>query len=226
MTPARIAAIADVHSPRYLHDFQVALLNHEVPDLLLFAGDMINRGKVDEYINIIDAVESQLGRDFPILACFGNEEPLKCQNEIKKTTKGFITFLDDKSQTLKLAGSAITVIGVSGTTIESSRSYIGALEELQTTFEKRALRLSGLLQKASKSSEYVILLMHFSPLLENDPNRFSWWVEKVVENCPPNLIIHGHIHDGIQNEVRIGATVIRNVALPATGRVTEMNLPH
>ncbi len=224
MTPVRIAAIADVHSPRYLHDFQVALMNCELPDLLLFAGDMINRGKVDEYINIIEAVESQLGRDIPLLACFGNEEPLECQNEIQNTTKGFITFLDEKSRTLKISGSTITVIGVSGATIESSRSDAEALKELQTTFEKRTLRLSHLLQKASKSSDYVILLMHFSPLLENDPNRFSWWVERAVEIYPPSLIIHGHIHDCIQHEVRIGSTVIRNVALPATGRVTELKL--
>ena len=70
----RIAAIADVHSPRYLNEFREALKKCKRPDLFLLAGDMVNFGKIEEYRNISDAITSQFGDSLPIMACFGNDE--------------------------------------------------------------------------------------------------------------------------------------------------------
>ena len=70
----KILAVADVHSPRYLDEFAKALAQHEQPDAFLLAGDMINRGNAEEYTNVLNTIEKVLGTNFPIIACFGNEE--------------------------------------------------------------------------------------------------------------------------------------------------------
>ncbi|MHA1964984.1 MAG: metallophosphoesterase family protein [Candidatus Thorarchaeota archaeon] len=224
MSPVKIAAIADVHSPRFLNDFNVALSKCEKPDLFLFAGDMINRGNEKEYKNVLDTVDSQLGSDFPITACFGNEDLLGSRDELHLMTKDRLTFLDEKSITLNLHGSRIAIVGLSAVGAELLEAQSNTVAEIQTIFEERALQLSQLLQGATSSSDYVILLMHFSPLLETNPAEFSWWISRAMETSAPNLIIHGHIHNSTRTKIEIGATTIRNVALPAVGSITELNI--
>jgi len=224
MSPAKIAAVADVHSPKFLDEFQFALSKCTQPDLFLLAGDMINRGKVDEYTNVLDAIDSQFCSNFPILACFGNEDPLDIKEELDQITEGRLTFLDEKSITITSSGSRIAIIGISSVSADLLKVQSNTVSEIQTIFEERALLLSQLLQEASSSSDYVILMMHFSPLLEANPTEFSWWVSRAVKTAPPNLIIHGHIHNSTRNKLEIGATTIRNVALPAIGSITELIL--
>ena len=50
----KIIAVADVHSPKFLREFDESLSIHDRPDLLLLAGDMINFGKVTEYVAIVE----------------------------------------------------------------------------------------------------------------------------------------------------------------------------
>ena len=224
MSPIKIAAVADVHCPRFLNEFKTALTRCTKPDLFLFAGDMVNLGKADEYITVLDTVDSQLGSGFPIVACFGNEDPLEIQDELHTLINERLTFLDQKSITLNLFGSRISIIGMSAASMEPSEPQGNTVSDIQTIFEERALNLSRLLDEASTTSDFVILLMHYSPLLESTSNEFSWWISRAVQSAPPNLIIHGHIHDATIEKVEIGATTIRNVALPVTESITELIL--
>jgi Icc-related predicted phosphoesterase len=219
LNPVKIAAIADVHSPRFLNEFKTALSRCQKPDLFLFAGDMINRGKAPEYINILDTLDSQFGSDFPIVACFGNEDPLDIRDEVLSLTEGRLTFLDDNSLSLRFAGHRISIVGMSTVGLNPTDT-----QTMGTIFEKRAKDLSRLLQNATSSSDYVILLMHYSPLLETNPNQFSWWVSKVVQNATPNLIVHGHVHNSPASTVTIGTTTVRNVALPVLGSITALSI--
>jgi len=217
----KIAAVGDVHSPRFLTDFTIALSKCKTPDIFLFAGDMISRGKEEEYINILNAIDSQLGSEFPILSCFGNEDPVGMKNKLCLVTRDRLTFLDEKSVILSIGGSQVSVVGISAVSSELLDVRSKDVDKIRIAFEERASRLSSLLQDVSKFSDYVILLMHFSPLLENSLSEFSWWISRAVEKNPPTLIIHGHVHDSIRNELKVGSTIIRNVALPATHSVTE-----
>jgi Icc-related predicted phosphoesterase len=224
MSPVKVAAVADVHSPKFLSDFNIALSKCEKPDLFLFAGDMIHRETVLEYINVLDTVESHLGSDFPILACFGNEDPADIQDELHFLTRDRITFLDERAITLTIAGSRIAIVGMSAVSSETLEVQSNTVTEMRTIFEERASQLSRLLLEASHSSDYIILLMHFNPLLESDLTQFSWWVSRGVEKVSPNLIIHGHVHNSTSNKVELGTTTIRNVALPVVGSITELTL--
>lgn len=224
MSPVKIAAVADVHSPRFLSEFRTALSKCRPPDLFLFAGDMVNRGKADQYVNVLDTVDSQLGSNFPIMACYGNEDPLEIQDELHTMTKNRLTFLNEKKITLNLSGSRVSIIGISAASMEPSEPQGNTVSDIQAIFEARASQLSCLLDKASSSADYSILLMHYSPLLESTSNEFSWWISRAIETAPPTLIVHGHIHNSTRNKLEIGATTIRNVALPAIGSITELSL--
>lgn len=219
MNPIKVAAVADVHSPRFLNEFKTALRRCEKPDLFLLAGDMINRGKVDEYPKVLDVLDVQLGTDFPVVACFGNEEPIACRDELHLITQDRVTFLDENAISFNISGFTIDIIGISATSEPTN-----AVAEMRTSFEERSHRLSTLLQEASNNADYVILLMHFSPLSETNLSEFSWWVSRAIEMNPPNHIIHGHVHDSARNAVKLRSTVIRNVALPAFSSITEFNL--
>ena len=158
------------------------------------------------------------------MACYGNEDPVELQDELQVLTKGRITFLDEKSITLNLSGSKVAIIGMSAASMEPSEPQGDMVSDIQSVFEERASHLSRLLEDAVMSSDYVVLLMHYCPLLESTSDEFSWWMSRALETSPPNLIVHGHIHNSTRNKIEIGATTILNVALPAIGSITELSL--
>lgn len=216
----RIAAVADVHSPRFLNEFTSSLTQCRKPDLFLFAGDIVNRGKADEYLRVVDAIDRIHG-EVPIIACFGNEEYLESRVEIISQIRNRVAFLDETAIRVSITGSTIGVVGSSvilDQSIEQSR--------IRNFFENRADRISQLLQDVAKNTEHTILLLHYSPFVKNhdETHSFSWWVSKAVETKKPSLIVHGHIHDSTNPKVVIETTPVYNVALPAVGSITELTL--
>lgn len=187
------------------------------PDLFLLAGDIVNRGKADEYPLVVDAIE-RLHGDVPIVACFGNEEYTDSRDEIVSLVGNRVSFLDESTTTLTITDSIIKIVGAS---VILDRSL--EISDIRTFFEKRADRVSRLLHDAGTDSSDVILLMHYSPL-EEKQQSFSWWVSRAIEDVKPTLIVHGHIHDSKEKKVVIGPTSVYNVALPAVGSITELTL--
>ena len=212
-----IAAVADVHSPRFFVEFVTLLGRCPCPDLCLLAGDMVNRGSVEEYPIVVDAIE-RFWDDVPIVACFGNEEYAESRDEIISLVGSRVTFLDASTTTIDIAGDRVGIIGASAVH-ESSEG----ITEIRKYFEKRADRISALLNQVYSVSKKVILLMHYSPL-EESTESFSWWVARAIKNRKPTLIVHGHVHNPSENEVVIGPTSVHNVALPATHSITELEL--
>jgi len=97
-----IAAISDVHSPRHFEDFVKAIDHLDAldtkPHLFLIAGDMINRGEIEEYEKVSNVLFGKM--NCPIVACFGNNEFTEQRDEIKRTVKN-VKFLDDQSMILE-----------------------------------------------------------------------------------------------------------------------------
>ncbi len=222
----RIGAVADVHSPKFLNEFTHSLKQCRKLDLFLLAGDIINRGAANEYHRVVSAIDRIHG-DIPIIACFGNEEYNESRGEIIELMEDRVTFLDESKISLSLAGSKIGVVGAS-VLLERSESSpertCSPHDDIRPAFEKRALRISQHLQMLAKSSDYTILLLHYSPLLESAPHSYSWWVSRALEIVQPALIVHGHVHVSSNIEVVIGSTRVYNVALPAVGSITELTL--
>lgn len=221
----RIAAVADVHSPRFLKEFTRSLKLCGKPDLFLLAGDIVNRGAANEYPRVLDAIDQILGK-IPVVACFGNEEYHETRNEIMSLAEKRVTFLDESSTFLILSNTKIGIVGAS-VLLEQTRSTLQGNNdqhyEIKNAFEKRALRVSQLLQKLANTVDYTILLLHYSPLSEESAT-YSWWISKALEKVKPSLIVHGHVHASTNHKVVIGTTSVYNVALPAVGRITELSL--
>ena len=62
-------AVGDVHCPRYLPEFIQSLEQFSAPEVFLFAGDMINRGKAEEYVTVLDVIEElekKMGKLIPM----------------------------------------------------------------------------------------------------------------------------------------------------------------
>ena len=214
----RIAAVGDIHCPRFFPLFERSLLEIEKPDVFLFAGDIVNRGKANEYPVVVDAIDSVHGR-VPIIACFGNEDnELYHEHQIIELIGDRVTFLDDATVSLSIRDSILGVVGVS-----IVKEKVKDVETMQAIFEGRARKISNFLHELTDVSDYTVVLSHYSPLVETE-TVFSWWFEKAVKNIRPSLIIHGHVHNSSRNRVVVESTPVYNVALPAVGSITEIVL--
>ena len=218
----RIAAVGDIHCPRFLHVFERSLRQREKPDIFLLAGDIVNRGKIDEYPVVLDTIESVHGQ-VPIAACFGNEDynELYPDSQVLDLVGDRVTFLDESAQSFSIKGSTLGVLGVS--IINEKAKDIPTIRAI---FEERARRLSELLQELVAVSDYTIILSHFSPLVESQSEKpaFSWWFGKIVIDARPSMIVHGHIHNSTKNRMMVESTPVYNVALPAVGSITTLDL--
>jgi Icc-related predicted phosphoesterase len=228
----RIQAVADVHSPRYLTEFKQSLNGLQPPDLFLFAGDMVSRGKADEYNTILDLIETHLGRDFPIIGCFGNEEYSEVRKEIVGLAGQRMQFLDEKSIIVETRGLQVGIVGTQGSLDKATSWQRRNIPSIKGVFERRAKRAASLLKKLDDKVDKRILLMHYSPCLETcegeDLRAFSWlgsrkFYQVILDQCP-DLVIHGHVHNSVNHKAMIGTTLIHNVALPAVGYITEISV--
>jgi len=229
----RILATGDVHSPRYLHGFVESLKDKQRPDLFLLAGDMISRGRTEEYVRVLDAIDNAFGEDLPVVACFGNEEYNEVRKELVSRLKGRMTFLDERSMTMDFDGMSVGIVGTQGSLDKATRWQRRNIPSWRGVFKRRAKRAASLLKKLNGHVDRTILLMHYSPCIETcegeDERAFSWMGSRkfyrVVLEQQPDLVVHGHVHNSILHEAQLGAALVKNVAFPAVQTVTEIDLP-
>lgn len=224
----KIAAVADVHSPKFLKEFANSLTKLGSPELFLFAGDIVNFGKAAEYRNVTKAIDLQLDPSLPIVACFGNEEFAGIRNDILQLTDDRVTFLDDEAMIFDHGRSKLGIVGTHAPFQSRGDSDDLDSTDIRKAFESRAKRLSRILKEVARKVDDTILLMHYNPLSENleesEGDSFSWWISKATESVQPDLIIHGHVHNPMRIDARIGKTRVFNVAFPARREVTQIIL--
>jgi Icc-related predicted phosphoesterase len=228
----KILAVADVHSPRYLDDFVTSLAHHTPPGLFLMAGDMINRGNIEEINNVLDAIENHLPGDYPIISCYGNDEYTESRRKLRSLAKSRVTFLDEKSIVVEVDGIKVGVVGTQGSLDRPTSWQRRNITSIKRKFEQRADRAASLLKRLVGKVDRRILLMHYSPCMETcageDERAFAWLGSKkfysVIISQQPDLVIHGHVHNSSQHEAIIENTLVRNVAFPAIGDLTELDL--
>ncbi len=228
----RMLAVADVHSPRFLDPFLRSLEQFSPPDLFLMAGDMINRGRAAEFRVILDAIHDCLGNDFRIVACYGNEEYSEVRNDITAAIGKDMVFLDETMTVIEVDGQKVGIVGTQGSLDKPTNWQRQHLPSVRRTFELRAHRAGSLLKKLRNKVDRRILLMHYSPCLETcegeDSRTFGWLGSrkfyKLIMSEQPDLVVHGHVHNSVNHEAHIGETLVRNVAIPAVGTLTELSL--
>lgn len=212
-----IAATSDVHSPRFFEEFVKVVDRLNVkPDLLVLAGDMIERGNIDEYERIYNVFFGKFV--CPIVACFGNEEFSETREEIKQKYKE-IKFLDDEATLLQIGQTIVGVVGTTGSLDEPTRWQKANIPNIELIYRNRVRIVDNLLQRMR--AHITILLTHYAPsykiLQGENPNFFknmgSIMYEQVLLDRKPSLVISGHSHKG-SKIAWIDTVPIFNVSFP------------
>jgi len=221
-----IACVSDVHSPQYFDEFVRAMDNLRIkPDLFLMAGDMIDRGRTEEFEKIHNVL---FGKIYcPIVACFGNNEYAQLREEMKEKYPD-IKFLDDESLVLEIQGIRVGIVGSTGSLDRPTTWQKRNVPDIEKIYEERVKLVDKLL--AELEGDFKILLIHYSPTyktLEGEDPRFypnlgSQKYEKVLVERKPDLVIHGHSHNGIK-KAWIDTVPIFNVAFPANKEIVVID---
>ena len=89
-------------------------------DLFLLAGDMIYRGRVNEFNTVLKAIKNRF--DVPIIACFGNEEYDECIPSLIRNFSDEVRWLNDEYIKIKIKSFRLGIIGSRGCLLYTSPS--------------------------------------------------------------------------------------------------------
>ncbi|MFH7882484.1 MAG: metallophosphoesterase, partial [Candidatus Aenigmatarchaeota archaeon] len=155
----KIACVSDLHSPQYFEDFVKTMDSfREKPDLFLIAGDIINRGRIEEFDKFFNVL---FGKIFcPIVACFGNNEYPDLRKRLREKHKEVI-FLDDESICLEISGIKVGIVGSTGSLDKPTTWQKKNVPDIEKIYEERVKLVDKLL--AELKAEFKILLIHYSP---------------------------------------------------------------
>jgi len=218
-----IAAVSDIHSPRNFEPFVKAVDSMKVkPELFLIAGDMIERGNLEEYDKIYNVLFGKI--KCPVVACFGNNE----FEQIRQTAKmkyPDIKFLDDEATMMRIGDRTVGIVGTTGSLDNPTPWQRENIPNIENIFRERINLVDRQLQRIN--AEYKIVLMHYAPTyktLEGENPRFygsmgSRAYELVLENRKPTVVIHGHSFRG-SKMAWIDTVPIFNVAFAVSKAIT------
>ena len=226
-----IAAVGDVHSPRYYDIFVRAIDTMKAkPDLFVMVGDMVNRGSLEEYDKIYNVL---FGKIYcPIVAVFGNNEFQEIRGKIREKYPE-IKFLDDESTVVQVGKRFVGIVGSTGSLDMPTPWQKKNIPDIENIYRDRVDKVDSLLQKLL--TNFKLLLMHYSPTyktLEGERPMYrssfgSKLYENVIRNRKPNLAMHGHSHNGTK-QAWVDTVPVFNVALPLNREIviidTEKNL--
>lgn len=221
-----IAATGDVHSPRYYEEFVRALDTIQVkPDLFLMVGDLIERGNIEEYDKISNALFGKI--QCPIVACFGNNEFGELRQTIKQKYPN-IRFLDDESTILKIGESSVGIVGTTGSLDVPTRWQAQNIPNIERIYQERVSLVDRHLQRMF--TEFKIVLMHYAPtyrtLEGENPRYFGSMGSQIYENViiprKPTLVLHGHSHRG-KKVAWVDTVPIFNASLPLNREIVVID---
>jgi len=220
----KIAALGDVHSPKYLPLLIRCLkeIDWETVNVTILAGDIINKGKVE----FCGPVVNNIRRFFRglILGVMGNEEYDSVKDKLRKTCS--VVWLDDSSYEL----NGVVFIGSRGALDRPTTWQLRNVPNIGEIYASRLSRLQKLL--SLNSNKKRVLIVHYAPYCETlEGERRSIWpslsstkLTEIIREEKPDIVIHAHAHNSIKSFTKIGVSRIYNVSLPATNRITVIEL--
>lgn len=221
-----IAAVSDVHAPKYYDQFVQALENFTIkPDLFLMAGDMIHRGSIEDYDKIYNALFGKVS--CPMVACFGNSEFEQIRDEVRKKYHE-IRFLDDQSAILEIGKKSVGIFGTTGSLEKPTPWQLANIPNVQKIFQERIELADKNLERMNVN--FKILMTHYTPTYKTlegeNPNFFpslgSNLYENVIIKRKPTLVVHGHTHHGIRM-VWIDSVPVVNVSFPVNHGIVAID---
>ena len=227
-----IAAIGDVHSPKYLNLYKnlVSSVDWSKINILIFAGDMIFKGSVNEYSHVINITRKYF--DGKILAVFGNEEYETLEEKIISNYSDEIEWLRDTGIMFTVDGFKIGIIGTRGILDRPTFWQRKNIPNIREKYSQRLRKLENVVSTFRKKCDLIILVSHYSvtyKTLKGErektwPELGSTRMEKLLKKYGVEIAIHAHAHRSKVTMTRINGTSIYNVSLLATGKITTIKI--
>jgi Icc-related predicted phosphoesterase len=199
----------------------------EQADLILLAGDLTERGQVDEVSVVADACRDLA---IPVVAVLGNHDWQSDRpgDLARALGEAGVVVLDRSHTILPVRGTSVGIAGVKG--------FVGGFGEQWANFGEPIFReaygettkdVDGLDAglRAIEHCAVRIGLLHYSPVeatLHGEPERL-WLVLGAdrlagpIRDHRPDLVVHGHAHNG-SFEGEVDGVPVYNVAVHVTGR--------
>jgi len=218
-----IVATSDVHSPVYLPLFVASLNRLSIgrrPDLILLAGDIVNKSSVGALRPVLTALR-KLGHA-PVIAVFGNEEYFEDEDKYLKMYPE-VKWLNDETAFLDVRGVRVCVVGTRGVLERPTPWQQRNVPNIRTIYRERAAKLGELIRECRRSCDVVVLLTHYAPTYATvkgePPNVYPYLgyrlIEKLSSESRPHIAIHGHAHNAKVLRAVVSGVEVYNVSLPA-----------
>lgn len=228
----KIIATSDIHSPRYLDLFIKSMDQLIVePDLIILAGDLVEKNNIHAFKQVYDYLMNKYSK-VPVIAVFGNEEYRGYENKYREQYGG-IKWLNDEYVIIDLRNFRIGLIGTRGALDKPTPWQFKNIPGIVEYYNNLPIKVSNMVDDLIKQRvDLTILVSHYGVTyknLEGEP-RSIWFhlasrrFEEVIINKKIDLVIHGHIHNGLKDIVYVDSTPIYNVSLPARGGVQYIEI--
>jgi len=216
-------AFSDIHLPIYKREFieEVSKLCSQLqPDLLLAAGDVVDRGKWDEAA-VLEQVYA-VCRPAAFLAVFGNDEYQETRDKIRSLTP-HVRWLDNEEALIDVKGVPIRAFGSTGILDEPTRWQAKNIPNIREVYQKALESLRDFCSRATADSLNFVI-MHYPPTFKTLQGEPLWaWrqmgsaraEEVIVKARRCDYVIHGHAHNSRKLTHVHGNTTFINVAFPA-----------
>jgi Icc-related predicted phosphoesterase len=232
MGVVRICAVGDVHGRRYFNIFTASLkaIIGFKPHVCIFAGDMIDEGKVEDLDLIMNEVRSRYP-SVPIVSVFGNEEYHEVENLLIKRYPE-ILWLDDSPAILTLNGFRVGFVGTRGALERLTYWQKRHKPELEFVYRERPRIIERLIMEVRKYSDLVVLISHYATTyltVKGEPRKLypymgSREMERVIKEMKPDIVIHAHAHNARVTEDSIDSVKVYNVSLPARRGIATIEI--
>ncbi len=222
-----VASVSDIHWPKNSDMFRRAVegVDWSSVDALILAGDVVYRGAVEACAEVLDLVRRRYGGI--ILGVLGNEEYDDRVDRLVELCSD-VLWLIDESYTM----GGICVVGSRGSLDRPTSWQLRNIPNIVETYAERIKNIEKLLKEAGRRCSSTVLVTHYAPRCETltgeNPRIWSQLsssrLRRLIERYRPDVAIHGHAHRGRIPVTKLGSTRVYNVALPATGRITTIEV--
>ena len=225
----RVAAAGDIHAGSAERDrvAEAFARVEEQADLILLAGDLTQRGQVDEVCVVADACRKL---EIPVVAVLGNHDwhSDRPADLTRAIAEAGVVVLDGTHTILPLNGVSVGVAGVKGFVGGFGNQWANFGEPLfRDAYAETTKDVEGLERglAAIEPCAVRLALLHYSPVeatLAGEPERL-WLVLGAdrlagpIRQHRPDLVVHGHAHHG-SFEGDVDGVPVYNVAVHVMGR--------
>ncbi|MGC8670692.1 MAG: metallophosphoesterase family protein [Thermoprotei archaeon] len=220
-----VLASSDIHVPRFSEQFIEATqkeVEEAKPQILLLAGDVVNKGDPSALGDFLDRLSSFYGG--PLVACQGNEEYEETFDDVVHATAGKIRWLIDELEIFDLGGEKLAVFGTKGVLDRPTYWQRTHIKDIWKIRGEQIKTIREYLEKLRNTkADAKIVLSHYSPTKSTMVGeREKMWPEMGYPRFEEELAkggfdawVHGHIHKGTVESVKVGEVQVYNVAFPA-----------